>query len=347
MEHVVTKVETAAQTERREAALRAEEAREAAERALSSREGVLRVPLALHSTVLLSVADHFSRAALGLGRRAIGALLGSMDSGTLHLTDSFAVPFEEDSKSPSVYYVDESYLEKMYLMFKKVNAKESVVGWYSTGCEIRVNDINIHETFRPYSPNPIFLLVDVDSRDLKRIPVQCYYSFEEPESDARLRRCFHHVDYTMAATEAEEVGIEHLLKDLQNSFTATTSTSLSDKINALSSFAQVLQDISTYLSTKTDHPPAQRAGGSPALWAGGSATSKALLASFQELYNSIPSKLNLDAHVQDAATKAALATYSAFASKTVITLHALVKNKLKTLEEYKLVTDSRVTDVRV
>lgn len=32
-----------------------------------------------------------------------------------------AVPFEEDDQNPSIWFLDHSYMEAMYRMFKKVN----------------------------------------------------------------------------------------------------------------------------------------------------------------------------------------------------------------------------------
>ena len=34
---------------------------------------------------------------------------------------SLVVPFDEDEKDPSVWFLDHDYLENMYGMFKKVN----------------------------------------------------------------------------------------------------------------------------------------------------------------------------------------------------------------------------------
>lgn len=36
-----------------------------------------------------------------------------------------AVPFEEDDKDPSIWFLDHSYLENMFKMFKKVNGEHS------------------------------------------------------------------------------------------------------------------------------------------------------------------------------------------------------------------------------
>ena len=64
----------------------------------------------------------------------MGLLLGSWSSkGVLDISNSFAVPFDEDDKDMDVWFLDHEYLENMHAMFKKVNAKERVVGWYHTG----------------------------------------------------------------------------------------------------------------------------------------------------------------------------------------------------------------------
>jgi 26S proteasome regulatory subunit N8 len=51
----------------------------------------------------------------------------------LDISNSFALPFDEDEKDQEVWYLDHEYLEQMYAMFKKVNARERIVGWYHTG----------------------------------------------------------------------------------------------------------------------------------------------------------------------------------------------------------------------
>jgi JAB1/Mov34/MPN/PAD-1 ubiquitin protease len=47
-------------------------------------------------------------------------LLGTKFKGTVDITNSFAVPFEEDLRNPSIWYLDHNFLENMYAMFKKV-----------------------------------------------------------------------------------------------------------------------------------------------------------------------------------------------------------------------------------
>jgi 26S proteasome regulatory subunit N8 len=54
----------------------------------------------MHPLVLLSCADHYHRVARGTRKRVVGVLLGSVHKGRVDCTNSFAVPFEEDSRNP-------------------------------------------------------------------------------------------------------------------------------------------------------------------------------------------------------------------------------------------------------
>jgi proteasome lid subunit RPN8/RPN11 len=63
----------------------------------------------------------------------------------LDISNSFAVPFDEEERDPEVWFLDHEYLENMYAMFKKVNARERIVGWYHTGPKLHQNDIRIND----------------------------------------------------------------------------------------------------------------------------------------------------------------------------------------------------------
>ncbi len=102
----------------------------------------------IHPLVLLAACDHYNRVAKDTKKRALGVLLGMRYKGVVDVTNSFAVPFEEDLRDPKIWYLDHIFLEGMFAMFKKVNAKERVVGFYSTGPKIKGNDLQIAQLFR-------------------------------------------------------------------------------------------------------------------------------------------------------------------------------------------------------
>ena len=73
----------------------------------------------VHPLVLLNVVDHYNRVAKDTQRRVVGILLGeSAKDGRVDCTNSFAVPFEEDSRDKTVWFLDHDFLEEMAHMFK-------------------------------------------------------------------------------------------------------------------------------------------------------------------------------------------------------------------------------------
>lgn len=79
----------------------------------------------LHPLVLLSVVDHYNRVAKDTKKRVVGVLLGEVHKGTVDVSNSFALPFEEDDHDPNIWFLDHSYLSEMFKMFKKVNGKSA------------------------------------------------------------------------------------------------------------------------------------------------------------------------------------------------------------------------------
>lgn len=146
--------------------------------------------------VLLSAADHFGRSGKGLRKRVVGVLLGQNDGTNVRVSNSFAgefrifhgltvfsdsfplVPFEEDDKDPSVWFLDHNYVESMNDMFKKVNAREKLIGWYHSGPKLRASDLLINELFKKYTPNPLLVIIDVQPKEVG-VPTDAYFAVEE------------------------------------------------------------------------------------------------------------------------------------------------------------------------
>lgn len=80
-----------------------------------------------------------------------------------------------------------------------------------------------------------------------QLPTEAYLSVEQPASQRFYSRTFIHVPSSVGAYEAEEVGVEHLLRDIRNSQTTTLTSSVSEKLIALQTLAKRLREIVTYL----------------------------------------------------------------------------------------------------
>ena len=126
-------------------------------------------------TVLLSVVDHYNRIAKDTKKRVVGVLLGEYgDKGTLDVTNCYAVPFEEDMNEPQVWFFDHIYHETMYNMFRKINSREKIIGWYSSGPSIKKADIDINEIIRRYNTNPVLVVIKVHEAASLGIPTEAY-----------------------------------------------------------------------------------------------------------------------------------------------------------------------------
>ena len=169
----------------------------------------------VHPIVLLSVVDHYNRVAKDTKKRVVGMLLGSVSKGVVDITNCYAVPFEEDERDLKIWYLDHSFHEQMFAMFKKVNASEKLVGWYSTGPKIRPGDLQVDALVRRYALNPVMVIVDVKPKALG-IPTEAYHAVEEIREGQQQTWTFKHVPSEIGAMESEEVGVEHLLRDVKD-----------------------------------------------------------------------------------------------------------------------------------
>lgn len=273
----------------------------------------------VHPIVLLSVVDHFSRMSKGTNKRVVGTLLGEISGGQYHVTNSFAVPFEEDARDPNVWFLDHNYHEKMYIMFKKINTKQRVIGWYSTGPKLKASDLAIHELYRPYcgGQDPILVLLDVQPRAVSlELPMVAYRSMQEATSNKMFKRAFYHVPSLVGASEPEEVGVEHLLRDIRNASASTLATKVADKLTSLRTLVSKLKEIADYLSQVA---------------MGKLPENTQIIYNLQNIFNLLPEDITEDLAAAFAAetNDMMLGIYLASMLRSVVALHNLIDNKLE------------------
>ncbi|CAH0381422.1 unnamed protein product [Bemisia tabaci] len=271
----------------------------------------------VHPLVLLSAVDHFNRMGkIGSHSRVVGILLGSWKpKGELDVSNSFAVPFDEDEKDKSVWYLDHDYLENMYGMFKKVNAREKVVGWYHTGPKLCQNDVAINELIRKYCPNSILVIIDVKPRDLG-LPTEAYRAIEEVHDDGTpTSRTFEHVPSEMGAEETEEVGVEHLLRDIKDTTVGTLSQRITGQLMGLKGLQSQITDIRNYLEQVVE---------------GKLPMNHQIVYQLQDVFNLLPdvSKPNFVDSLYVKTNDQMLVLYLASLIRSIIALHNLINNKL-------------------
>ncbi|XP_064640117.1 26S proteasome non-ATPase regulatory subunit 7-like [Lineus longissimus] len=277
----------------------------------------------VHPLVLLSVVDHFNRMGkVGNMKRVVGVLLGSNRQGVLDVSNSFAVPFDEDDKDKSVWFLDHDYLENMATMFKKVNAKERIVGWYHTGPKLHKNDVVINELIRRYCPNSMLVIIDAKPKDLG-LPTEAYIAVEEIHDDGTpTTKTFEHVPSEIGAEEAEEVGVEHLLRDIKDTTVGTLSQRITNQLQGLKGLHSQLQDIHSYLEKVAQ---------------GKLPVNHQIIYHLQDVFNLLPD-VNLQSFVKAVYVKTndqMLVVYLASLIRSVIALHNLINNKIQNRDTEK------------
>jgi 26S proteasome regulatory subunit N8 len=133
---------------------------------------------------------------------------------------------------------------------------------------------------------------------------------------------FHHIASEIGAFEAEEVGIEHLLRDVKDTTISTLATQVNKKINSLKSLVLNIDEIQTYLSNVAS---------------GKLPINQQILGHLQDLFNLSPN-MNVDSLTKPFTLKTndfMLSIYVASMIRSILALHSLLKNKKDLIEHEK------------
>jgi 26S proteasome regulatory subunit N8 len=218
----------------------------------------------------------------------------------------------------------------MLFMFRKVNAKERVVGFYSSGPSIRPNDLRIHEIVKRFLPAntstpPVFCIIDIRP-DRPSLPTTAYKVVEEVstrEGQRQVRLSFAHVPSQMGAMEAEEVGVEHLLRDINDPTISSVASLIKGKVAGLDTLAEKLRECQEYLAmagqgNETSASSTQRK------------VNPEIVANLQTILSLLPN-LNTEELVRSMLIKTNdmhMAIYLSALIRCVLALHDLINNKI-------------------
>ncbi len=132
-------------------------------------------------------------------------------------------------------------------------------------------------------------------------------------------KTFEHLPSEIGAEEAEEVGVEHLLRDIRNVTAGSLSQQLANQLNGLKGFYSSLNDIKSYLDkvTRQELP-----------------INHQIVYQLQDIFNLLP-EVNMPEFVKATYVKTndqALVVYLAAKIRAVIALHNLINNKIQNKE---------------
>jgi len=123
---------------------------------VDNRMSSLNLVVKIHPVVLFQIVDAYERRNQD-APRVIGTLLGSVEKGSVEVTNCFCVPHKEYEEKVEA---ELNFAREMFELNKKVNANEVVVGWWATGIEVTSHSALIHEYYARECSNPIHLTVD-------------------------------------------------------------------------------------------------------------------------------------------------------------------------------------------
>jgi 26S proteasome regulatory subunit N8 len=186
-------------------------------------------------------------------------------------------------------------------MFRRINAKERVVGFYSSGPELSPNDMKIYNIVNGFTKvyPAVYCIIDIRP-NRPDLPVRTY--------KVNLEETFQHVPTQMGAMEAEEIGVEHLLRDIHDPTVSTCAAQLQAKLSGLVTLHEKLVDCRDYLrTTKSPNPE--------------------ILGNMQRILALLPATDARSLLIQS--NDMHLSMYLGSLIRTVIALHDLLNNKIK------------------
>ena len=140
------------------------------------------------------------------------------------------------------------------------------------------------------------------------------HAYIQIQDGTETRKTFLHAPSAIEAEEAEEIGVEHLLRDIKDSTTTTLATRVSEQLASLRGLAARLSDVQRYLGDVAR---------------GAAPVNHQVVYLLQDALNLLPDLADpaLTTGFASTTNDALLVVYLSSLLRAVIALHALVDNK--------------------
>lgn len=192
--------------------------------------------------------------------RVIGALLGVSKDGIVEITDSFTLLVDESLVNLKVT-IDQAYYQKMYSYYKRVNSKETLVGWYSTsapnGALIIETTSHIHDFFKQQVKQPVHVVVDTTFVS-GNISIRGFIGQQLKVGDNHaFANMFHETKVQIEMSEGEASCLFHMMSGISNTSSKSQIVSKvasdEEKIRtAMDKLLEVLDSLQGYVDDVVD-----------------------------------------------------------------------------------------------
>lgn len=120
--------------------------------------------------------------------------------------------------------------------------------------------MGINDLFTAYCEHPVLVIVQVSSSS-SGLPTSAYVAVEEVKegTSQQAQKSFAHVPSEIGAHESEEVGVEHLLRDVRGNAPSDLASRVSSKMSSLRGLEMRLREVAAYLDKVLNNelPPNQ------------------------------------------------------------------------------------------
>jgi translation initiation factor 3 subunit F len=198
-------------------------------------EGASRL-VKIHPAVLLSVLDHYIRRNEDQ-IRVIGTLLGYMDevNDCVVVTNCFAV--KHSDKKDEVFLDMASPMPELH---KRVNPKESIVGWYATsmdGVSIVDSSSLIHEYYATQCSDPVHLVIDTAMTG-DHVGIKAFISNPLSVAGIGLATVFRQITAELETSEPERICLDRMMSGI-----SLSNNKESESVESLSEMAQEMESL--------------------------------------------------------------------------------------------------------
>lgn len=160
----------------------------------------------IHPVVVFNILDHYIRRTDS--DRVIGALLGNIneDTGIVEIRNCFPIPHSEGEQTS----MNIDYHRKMIELHRKMSPEDIVVGWYTTGDEIRPSAVLFQKFFwKEMNQAPVHLMVGTDLSS-GSININTYYSLSVSLTDRIVQNQFLPLPFDYVASGHERAAFDIL-----------------------------------------------------------------------------------------------------------------------------------------
>ena len=178
------------------------------------------------------------------------------------------------------------------------------------------------QIFRKHCKNPVLSIIDIrtdrgDEED--GLPVKSYFPVATVDEARRVTEwTFKHIPSEIGAYQAEEVGVEHLLRDINGRRPSPLAKQIKDRVEGLAGLKSRLVDMAEYLDMVLDE-------------GNGMTVNNAIIFNMQNMLNLLPN-ISMESLLRAVFLKTNdmhLVMYLASLIRSITALHDLVTNKIR------------------